>query len=159
MSVSFYVDTPITGWVVSCSCGNATSGVFGSYGDASDAHQSGLIVACGDEFCAGYPATVTAQVQDSVEEVNVSNINARHLLSILGYEGDADLSGSATGADLMGRILMAEAINPTDEGTATITEGILTTFGRPEGYTEARLAAIKPIAQYAMDHNLNVLWG
>ena len=56
----------------------------------------------------------------SEAEVNLSNLNAQTLMDLLGLridqDGDGDWSGSLSADDLLGRVLIAQAINPADEG-------------------------------------------
>ena len=159
MSVTFYVQQVPTGWFISCACGDichATS--FLTHADALDAFVVGVKPECGDEFCGAMKPSIHAII-DGPEVVNVSNLNARHLLSVLGFEDEnEDLCGSIAGSDFMGRILIAQAVNPADAGTATVTEGMMTTMGRPEGYTDGRLVEVEQLAQYAMDNNCAISW-
>lgn len=56
----------------------------------------------------------------SEAEVNLSNLNAQTLMDLLGLridqDGDGDWAGSLSADDLLGRVLIAQAINPADEG-------------------------------------------
>ena len=56
----------------------------------------------------------------SEAEVNLSNLNASGLLDLLGIQVGEDFSerccGSMSADDLLGRVLIAQAINPADEG-------------------------------------------
>lgn len=156
MSVTFYVELPVQGYTLQCSCGDAQSGVFGTYADARAHLDAGNTLVCGDDFCAAYPTSVSA-VQANAPEVNLSNVNARHILGVLGYETE-DLCGSATADDLLGRILIAQAINPTDEGIPAVQEGNIVDCGRPEGYTDERLLILHDIVRAAEEHSARVLW-
>jgi len=59
----------------------------------------------------------------SEAEVNLSNLNASGLLDLLGIQvGEAfeeRCSGSMSAEDFLGRVLMAQAIMPADEGLPT----------------------------------------
>lgn len=108
------------------------------------------------------------------EAVNVSNANAGHLLGVLGYEVDwSDLYGEATAEDFMGRVLIAQAVNPTDEGvpsreltpvekTASLFAGFgaatVIDCGRSYGYTEGRLAELRELAQLAAEQGVSIAW-
>lgn len=56
----------------------------------------------------------------SEAEVNLSNSNAQALMELLGLKidptGEGDWAGSISADDLLGRALIAQAINPADEG-------------------------------------------
>jgi hypothetical protein len=56
----------------------------------------------------------------SEAEINLSNSNAQTLLDLLGLridqDGDGDWAGSLSADDLLGRVLIAQAIMPADEG-------------------------------------------
>lgn len=53
-------------------------------------------------------------------EITLSNSNAQSLFDLLGLridpDGDGDWAGSISADDLLGRALIAQAINPADEG-------------------------------------------
>ena len=158
MSVTFTVFTQPLGWAISCSCGSVnyvTSYV--SYRDAYDALGVGVAPACGDELCGSYNCSVIGIEAETVPEVNMANGNARHVLDLLGLDTE-DACGSVTGEDMLGRVLMAQAVAPTDEGTPTYTDGIMTNIGRWAGYSESRLAEIESVARFAIERELEVQW-
>lgn len=106
------------------------------------------------------------------EAVNVSNANAGHLLGVLGYEVDwSDLYGEATAEDFMGRVLVAQAVNPVDAGvpareltsvekTASLFAGFDTVIdcGRRAGYTDGRLTELRELAQLAAERGVSIAW-
>ena len=158
MSVTFTVYTQPLGWAISCSCGAVNYvASYASHRDAYDAITVGVAPVCGDELCAAYSCSVIATDSEDVPEVNMANTNARHLLDTLGLDAE-DACGSITGADMLGRILIAQAVAPADEGTASYTEGIMTHIGRSAGYTEDRLMDIELVARFAVERNLEVQW-
>ena len=116
----------------------------------------------------------------SEAEVNLSNLNAQTLMDLLGLridqDGDGDWAGSLSADDLLGRVLIAQAINPADEGMPTYKmtgaeagnhSGLLGEMlaglaeveaeggtgptiwfgGRPAGYFDERLAEVRELAE------------
>jgi hypothetical protein len=166
MSVTFapeYVTNQVS--VVSCSCGDAVSDVqFGSYQAAYDAlYVTGTVATpmCDDEFCAAYTACIGAL--DEIPTVNVSNLNAREILSVLGVtkaddEEYLELCGSMPAEQFAGSVLLGIAVNPTDAGAPVVDEGNFVECGREVGYVDARLTELREVAEYALTHNLNVVW-
>jgi len=159
MSVTFSVYVAPTKWAISCSCGdvNAVSG-YDSYGDARDALALGVSPSCSDELCDQYSKNIISADVEDIPEVNVSNQNAAHLLSLLGLEfGDG--AGSSTGIDFLGRVLMAQAVAPSDAGVpVTQQSGNFFDMGRRVGYADERLVEIEAVARYAVERNLPVSW-
>ena len=98
--------------------------------------------------------------------INLSNANAAHVLDALGFGDDVragDLCGTVDGEDFLGRVLMADAVSPEDEGVpsheiaragnAQWIEG-----GRPPGYLQDRLAQLRDLAQAATEGGYQVTW-
>jgi hypothetical protein len=116
----------------------------------------------------------------SEAEVNLSNLNAQTLMDLLGLridqDGDGDWAGSLSADDLLGRVLIAQAINPADEGLPAYKmtgaeagnhSGLLGSMlsglaqaeaegkagpsiwfgGRPAGYFDERLAQVRELAE------------
>lgn len=192
MSVTFAPVTTGTGtWEARCACvedAPKAQATFESYGDASmwlslyNASPYAL-EGCTDEMCVAYgPMLSEVQSQGVAPEVNVSNINARDLLDVLGIEVvDGDLWGTLSAEDFEGRVLMALAVAPvsaerlTEEAKAgQVTfgpngvgidpsgEAKGATFilcGRPEGYVQERLESLREVAAFAREHGLDVTWG
>jgi hypothetical protein len=166
MSVTFapeYVANQVS--VVSCSCGDAVSDVhFPSYDAAYDAfYVTGTVATpvCGDDFCAAY----TGKIEFAAEtpSVNVSNLNAREILSVLGVtqaedEEYLELCGSMPAEQFAGSVLLGIAVNPTDAGAPVVDEGNFVECGREAGYIDARLAELREVAEYALARNLQVVW-
>lgn len=195
MSVTFTTSmSDITGFTLDCGVhdNGTTDHRFGTFADAEaflraelDAHGcTGHLAVCGDEFCEGSRMFIHAIEEAPAPQVNVSNINAKHLLTLLGSEplneyGDVDLCGGMSGADFMGRILMAIAIAPTDEGTPTYEDtyvdgheapseegGALAVktmtvvmCGRREGYSEGRLEELRQLAEFSIATGRDIQWG
>ena len=173
MSVTFSAPGPIAGFAFTCGHDNGlTERRFGTYADAVafrqaelDAHgDTGHLTICGDEYCANCPMFIVAVESDPSPSMNVSEANARHLAGLLGYGEDSESPGGcATGEDFLGRILLAQAVNPADAGvpvTTTRASGGLTLIdcGRAPGYSEDRLAALRELADFAADRGRTIQW-
>jgi hypothetical protein len=169
MSVSFYVEIvpSALNWAGFCACGEfQDSTIFASHEEAVTAVfvEKSIVLNCGDEYCAAHLPSVRVvnDDDDAVTEFNVSNSNAAAILDVLGiYANDEQedrLCGSLDATAFMGRVLIAQAISPVDAGIPTTTSGMMTDFGRPEGYLDAKLIELESIARIAMDRGLSVVW-
>jgi len=112
---------------------------------------------------------------NSLPDTNTSNANAVGVLVALGlatFESDfADICcGSCPTADFMGRVLLALALSPTDEGTTTVAYrqgdsvmgagATVYDLGRSAGYLQVKLQALRKIAQWALDNDrAEIVWG
>jgi hypothetical protein len=113
-------------------------------------------------------------------EMNVSNTNAFGILEALGFvdvddaaqcaiEGGSDespswCSGVVSADDLLGRVLMAQALAPIDPGRSperTIGSQGATVIdaGRRVGYLQEKLETLGEIATWAKSRNLSIAWG
>lgn len=96
--------------------------------------------------------------------VNMSNANAATVFESLGLSLAPDYCGSLPAEDFLGRVLMAEAVAPEDAGVPAMTtmslEGGATMIdcGRPEGYTQTRLAQLRQVAEFAQERGASVVW-
>lgn len=173
MSISFTTAmSDITAHTFTCGHDNGrTAHRFGSYQDAESfliaeleaRGNTGHLSVCGDEFCQQSRMFIQALEADPAPVVNMANDNARHILEVLGYDPREDF-GSATPEDFAGRVLMAVAVNPSDAGTATVEdceEGKLSVIncGRPEGYTDDRLAELRGLVEFATRTGRSIQWG
>jgi len=203
MSVTFTAElSAITGYTFECGVhdNGITAHRFGTFADAEafliaemDANGcTGHLAVCGDEFCQEDRMFILALEEAPAPEVNVSVFNAVHMLGLLGIEttnehGEIDLCGSMSGEDLMGRVLMASAVNPADAGVAasavryqdgestpmSVAEATSTSAvavaveqrsltvidcGRREGYSEDRLADLRELAQFCITTGRTVQW-
>lgn len=163
MSVTFAIEQERTAWIHECGCGaTASAQPFESYMDAY--LTQGLVAPCTDEYCAMYaPFVKGAPTEADALEINVSNVNARVLLENLGFsildeDGELDLCGSAAGADLLGRVLLAQALVPTDAGVPAVQTGNFIDCGRHEGYMDERFEQLSALATWAATHNAKVVW-
>lgn len=163
MSVTFtseYVAEASFG--VSCSCGEAESAtVFPNHEAAYAAaivEKTVVMPFCSDALCNLYP--VRFFMVTDVPEVSLNPANARTVMDVLGMEVDetGDNCGSMNAEDFLGRILLASAINPSDEGTMAFGDEKMTFGSRPVGYMEARLNDLRTVADYAIAKNLEVVW-
>jgi hypothetical protein len=91
--------------------------------------------------------------------VNVSNVNARDILSFLGVE--FDYCGTLSADELLGATLVAEAVAPRDpghEGGADPRNPRMIECGRRPGYLNDRTAQIRALAEAAKAHGASVSW-
>lgn len=168
MSVSFYVEIiPSTlNWSAFCACGAVQdSTIFTDHAEAVNAVfvEQSIIPVCGSDFCAVHlPSVQSVSDDDTVTELNVSNVNAAALLDTLGIYADNPqenrLCGSLDAEAFMGRVLIAQAISPVDAGIPATTSGMVTDCGRPEGYIDDKLIQLESIAQIAMERGVSVVW-
>lgn len=160
MSVTFRIESPSTSllWETTCSCREATGETYPTFELALAAIANGVTVACGDEFCAQFPINV--DVVDSTENVNVSNFNAREILSSLDIvsEEDDELVGTIDADDFMGRVLLAAGLSVGDPGMPATTQGAMVYCGRSEGYLDDRYAELLKLATAAKKQGSKVAW-
>lgn len=157
MSVTFSIQKDENLFQVVCSCGETTlSEVFDSYMKAAALHP--VQSTCADEFCRAYPARVEL-IEDPAFVLNISNVNAASIFEILGFdENTMDWAGSISGAEMLGRVLMAEAVLPADAGVPAFAQGNMMFGGRPEGYLQHRLSDLRSIAEEAQKTNALIVW-
>ncbi|MBG0739012.1 hypothetical protein IV500_06195 [Paeniglutamicibacter antarcticus] len=178
MSITFSTEpSPITGFAFTCGHDNGrTEHRFGSYEDARvflqgelDAHgYTGGLAVCGDVDCCSFGLMhIEAIESDPAPDLNVTNVNARHLLELLGLDSESDeggcLSGSVSAEDFLGRVLLAQAVSPSDAGIPARQEtglgGVtIVHMGRPVGYSEDRLAALRELADFAINRRRTIQW-
>lgn len=106
--------------------------------------------------------TFTAQGAPDELDVNMSNSNAATVAASLGIDLDPDWCGDLPAGDFMGRVLLALAISPADEGMpsfehagpgARMIEG-----ARRAGYLQERLGQLRDLAEWATAHGADVWW-
>lgn len=96
-----------------------------------------------------------------LSEVNMCNANAHHILTLLGVTPGEDMCGVLDAEDFLGRVLIAQAVAPSDAGTPTHQDarmGTLIHGGRPAGYTERVLGELRIIAETAHRNGKVVAW-
>ncbi len=157
MSVTFSADQVVAGWMLECGCGQSKSAIAGSYAEL-DALRGGFVYTCDDAYCSAFPAMSVAVYAEQVESVNVSNVNARFLLGMLAFDA-ADLCGSVSADEFLGRVLVADGLSVGDAGVPAIQEGNMVECGRPEGYAEDSLAALRTLANSAKTLGVDIIWG
>jgi hypothetical protein len=95
-------------------------------------------------------------------DINMSNSNAATICAALGFSLDPDWCGEMSALDFQGRVLMALAISPADEGMpsyehqgagARMIEG-----ARRPGYLQERLGQLHELAAWAVANNVAVVW-
>lgn len=170
MSVTFSIAPSVLveeKWVRECGCGSKQSATqYSSWQEAQAAAEREPKVLCGDEYCAedwGNRVALAPQEGDELS-INLSNVNAAFVLDALGYPRDVydDLSGSASGEDLAGRISMALALSPEDEGVpaheAVGSGARVINCGRAPGYLQDRLSDLWALAQFSIKTGRVVTW-
>lgn len=165
MSVTFRPDAPFTGLAVQCACGTVSVTPDAQDYQSVEAQVSSGTLAprCGDDFCGAHrPYVVPTTGFPQAPEFNLSNVNARFVLSALGFADDEDLCGTERAEDFLGRILVAEALSPVDEGVpahqAVAGQSQVIECGRPAGYLQQRLRNLHEVAEFAQRHDLEVCW-
>lgn len=156
------LDGDLKGWVVQ------HAGVDEAFAAELAEHEAAAEVliahnrVCGREMCTIYGGDVLAVYRTPFPEVNISNINAAHLAGLLGFEWDGD--GIMFDADdLLGRVLIAIAVNPTDAGTPATQgqeqDGVLVVeCGRPVAWADTRLRQLHEVCMIAQSIGRGVLW-
>ena len=108
--------------------------------------------------------TFTAQACPLELDVNMSNSNAARVSETLGFSLDPDWCGDMPAPDFKGRVLLALALAPTDEGmpsyehvtgpnSARFIEG-----ARAPGYLQERLTELLALAEWAVSNGKEVWW-
>ena len=109
-------------------------------------------------------------------EVNMSNSNAATVAATLGIDlNELGWCGSMAAEDFLGRVLVALAISPADEGMpsyrmapgdsagvfGTVREGGPTFIqgARHPGYLQERLAQLHELAVWAVENKAEVMFG
>lgn len=160
MSVTFSpsMDSSVS-YVLACVCGEWSNGVVYPSFEIANMMRKDMQVSCNDPYC-GY---VYVEPAVSEPEVQMSNSNAVVLLDVLGINVGEDFSercsGSMPANDFLGRVLLAQGLNPTDAGSDTITVGNIVDCGRFEGYTDVKLEAMRGLADWSILNNRDIVWG
>lgn len=174
MSVTFFhtAEPIISGWVNECGCGKWRSAEFATREEALQHMDAN---GCADEFCASdraYPEPVYVGVEPI--SANFSNVNARHILSLLGVFDD-DLCGEMSAEDFERALVMAEPTNGVPTRTTVNVGGELVTVegavadtssvrviecGRDAGYDSRALDSLREVLAQAKElHAEAVCWG
>lgn len=191
MSVEFIAEMgEVTGYEVTCVCGTAANTVHtATYAGAGavlvKVRDGNHDLGCDPTACFGDGARIELHhpTEDS-PSVRLSCSNAARVLNALGYGdnekpvGEADGTfadafqamadmyscGTTTADEFIGRVLIAEAIYPSNDGAAaeSITlhgGGTVVAPERGDTYMTEVLAHLHRVAEYAQEHHANVTWG
>lgn len=176
MSVTFEAALgPVSAFAFTCGHENGvTEHRYGTYSDAAQFLQAeidehggnGHLAVCGDEGCQYQNMFTHAILVDPSPEVNVSGSNALHLLDLLGItveEGDHPM-GSMSAQDFLGRVLVAQAVNPVDAGRPSTESAAnngmpIVDCGRSEGYADRRLDQLREVAEFGVNRGRDIQWG
>jgi len=115
-------------------------------------------------FSAYIPGSVGGVCSPAQLDINMNIRNAVMVCEALGIDlNDVGWCGSMTAADFQGRVLMALAVAPVDEGMpayehpgpgATMIEG-----ARIPGYLQERLGQLRELADWAVANNAEISFG
>lgn len=145
--------------VITCICGAWSSGVVYPSYDMARMMLKEVKPACADIYC-DYAYALPQVVEP---EVQMSNSNAVSLFDVLAIGVGEDFSdrcsGSLPAEDFLGRVLIAQGLNPTDAGSDTIAVGNFVDCGRPEGYIDSKLDSMRQVAEWAVANERNIVWG
>lgn len=176
MSVTFAPATgTIVGWKIDCGCVGAVPATFDDRSDAVAWLEEWdfapfALEGCTNELCTVYSLYIEAVEEQERPQVNMANGNAAALLEALGLLSDAmsreerddAFYGEMSGEDFLGRVMMAQAVAPADAGMpAYEMAGSGARFiecGRPEGYLQDRLSGLREVADFAVEHGVQVQW-
>lgn len=184
MSISFFPEPGApTGFRVGCTCPDNQGPVFGTYADADEWYSAnqvpnaetlaGCDYAGQEGYCEIDPPFIKVVRAEEGPHLNMANGNAIVLLEALGLLGEVtdtpfgpvpDACGSMDAESFLGRVLGAEVLSVGDPGTETeavVEEGCATMVmcGRPEGYVDTKLTALREVALWAQARNVRVVWG
>lgn len=130
------------------------------------------------DICPEYPLHVLGLQVEEPPEVQLNNRNAALVFDVLGLSDAAEPIGSGTHArdllgpdavafdcgdltadDLLGRVLTARALAPTDDGLPPAQDGRHIEVGRRPGYLQERLIQLEHLAQWCQHRGLTIVWG
>jgi len=114
-----------------------------------------------------YGTTLWQQVSDGTLELpsrNMSNSNASAVFAVLGIDLELDgWCGGLDATDMLGRVLIALAVNPVDAGMPQTEEqgergATMIECGRRPGYIDEALLDIREICNWARERGVEVQW-
>lgn len=178
MSVTFsHTSEPvISGWFLECGCGAWTGAQeYANRDDAVAVLAAGDANGCSDEYCStDTPFISPRYVGVEPLSANFSNVNARHLLSLLGVH-DEDLCGSMSVGDftlaMLGAVPTAGVPTRTTVsvgGEHVTVEGVVSDttavraidYGRDADYDTRALDALREVVAQAVElHADEITWG
>jgi hypothetical protein len=178
MSVTFTpanTDHAVRTFLLTCNAQGQLGEWTGLDNAYTEAHAHALV--CNHHLCRDYGADVD-EITDGPGEINLNQANAKRVLCALGYVTGAELAADEdaptvlgirfTGLDMygqdaaesfLGRVLLALAVSPADEGMPAhevahnVTEG-----GRGAGYLQRVLADLHELAAYCATQGTDVAW-
>lgn len=167
MSVTFAPELQTAGFTLADYAGGRSPHVYLVRQEAVEAlvqlQASGdVLPGCTDpDFAGRDPYIKTLFDVDDAPEVNLANTNARMILELLGFEREEELCGGGSGEDLLGRVLLAQALVAEDLGVPEMVSanGRMIECGRRPGYTQAVLADLADLARWAIEHDRVISWG
>jgi hypothetical protein len=121
-----------------------------------------VLPGCTDpETARAYGATITVVTADGDDapSANMSNANARILLDLLGLAGED--CGDCPADDFMGRVLVADALSPADEGVPVhdvASSPRVIECGRRPGYIQSQLDQLREVAAWSAAKGRDVQW-
>jgi hypothetical protein len=158
MSVTFAPAMEAMQYQISCGCGEAVAKqVFPSFEVAYKIFTSNVPFekpVCADEDCALYFGTrprIRAFNEDELN-VNMANMNAAHILGLLGLGNDSQ-GGVADASWFLGKVQDKLAELPV-----VLAERPAFSVGRYSGYEQDVLARLEFVAAYAAERNAPVVW-
>lgn len=172
MAVSFRAEmSPIKSWALTCSHPNGvTDHDFASYPlveafmkTERETHGNlSHLVVCGDDWCLADGMMFSHAIEsDPSPEIGVSSTNITHVLEVLGIDV-RDESGTMDATAFLGRVMMAQAVSPSDAGIPVTAEkcsgGMTMIGGRRPGYTDEVLAHLRDITDFAIARGRKVVW-
>lgn len=97
-------------------------------------------------------------------DINMNNRNAALVSESLGIDLNTEgWCGSTTAEDFLGRVLMALAITPADEGMPSYevpgTGARMIEGARNPGYVQERLGQLHTLALWAVENDAEITWG
>lgn len=173
MSIDFTTDSgSVLGHAVTDRCGGREE--FATYDAATErlvaVRDHGAVLAgskpSGDDYFDAYDVhnpSIEAIVEDLAPVVNMCNRNACFVAAALGIlPVDGELWGSTSPADFLGRVMLAQAVSPADEGVPGYahpgTGGRFIEGDRPSGYLQDRLVQLRDLADWAIAHGRDSIW-
>ena len=178
MSVTFSTESsPILGYRIICvACGAG--------GPAFQTHKAALewlrdkmasvaeftLRSCTGDWCEMDSLFIDAIEEDPAPAPNFANANAVHILQTLGLAPtplnpetqDEIWCGEVEADDFHGRVLMAIAVAPRDDGVPPHevlgSAAHVIDCGRRPGYTQEALTALRELAEFASDRGRNIIW-
>jgi len=110
-----------------------------------------------------FQAVVHSATSPEEVEVNMSNGNAVDVSAALGIDLEPDWCGSMPAEDFLGRVLVALAIAPADEGMPSYEHAgpgaRMIQGARPAGYLQDRLGQLHQLADWAVNNGAEIQWG